>query len=66
MPPIVLEKNGGEQGDWCSNSKSPKFMEAVGDADKCKAFYKRVKKAPLVMRLGIKLGAMKKRKRRNH
>lgn len=50
------------EGEWCSNSKSPRFMTRVKADDTCEKFLKRGEKAPLWMRLKIKaIRAIKKK-----
>jgi len=41
-------------GNWCSNSKSPKWRTRVKGNDGCLGFTQRGKKAPLALRLGVK------------
>jgi len=42
-------------GEWCSNSKSPKFSTRVLALETCDEYYQRGKKAPLALRVVNKL-----------
>ncbi|MFZ5856760.1 MAG: hypothetical protein ACOYZ6_08015 [Chloroflexota bacterium] len=64
--PGVMDAEIPGSGQWCSNSKSPRFRTRVMEAEGCDVFQARGKKAPLGMRLKVKavgLGARLLRKK---
>lgn len=50
----MLDQDIPGEGNWCSNSQSPRFRTRVKDGDGCEKFTQRGKKAPIGLRLKVK------------
>ena len=49
-----LDQDIPGEGNWCSNSKSPRIRTRVKDGDGCDGFSQRGKKAGIGLRLKVK------------